>query len=62
MKGKGWKSRRLILSLIGAVLPVLNEVLALGLPVEAIVTSVVSLVGFVAGESVVDAKRAKCAA
>lgn len=56
-KGKGWRSRKLIVALVGAVLPVVNEVLALGLPIEAIVTSVVSLIGFVAGEALIDAKR-----
>jgi hypothetical protein len=58
MKGKGWKSRKLIVALIGATLPVVNEVLGLGLPIEAIITSIVSLIGFIAGETVIDAKRA----
>jgi uncharacterized membrane protein len=62
MQGKGWKSRKLIVALVGAVLPVVNQVLGLGLPVEAIVTSIVSLIGFIAGETVIDAARAKRAA
>lgn len=62
MKGKGWKSRKLILALLGAVVPVLNETLGLGLPVEAILTSVASLLSFVLGEAAVDIVRAKRAA
>ena len=59
MRSKGWRSRKLIVALIGATLPVINQVLGLGLPIEAIVTSIVSLIGFIAGETVIDAQRAR---
>ena len=59
MKGKGWRSRKLICALVGAALPVFNEILALGIPVQAMVTSICSLIGFIAGESVIDAQRVK---
>jgi len=58
---KGWKSRKLILALVGAVLPVLNTALGWGLPIEAILTSVASLLGFVVGEALVDAANVKAA-
>jgi hypothetical protein len=62
IQGRGWKSRKLIVALIGATLPVVNQVLALGLPVEAMITSIVSLIGYIAGEAVVDASRVKVSA
>ena len=59
MTRKRWTSRKLICALVGAALPVLNDALALGLPTEAIITSVCSLFGYVISESVIDAQRAR---
>lgn len=55
---RGWTSRKRILALLGAVLPVMNAAFGLGLPAEAIVTSIASLLSFVLGEALIDARRA----
>ncbi len=59
MQNRGWKSRKLLCALLGAALPVLNTTFGWGLPVEAIITSVCSLFGYVAGETAVDMQRVR---
>ena len=61
-KGKGFRSRKFLCAMIGAILPVVNQIFGLHLPVEAILTTLVSLTSYIVGESVIDAQRAKAAA
>lgn len=50
-------SRRFICGLISVALPIVNAKYALKIPAETIIAGIGGLVAFIAGESVIDAKR-----
>lgn len=53
-----WTSRKFLMAILAAVLPIINEQFGLGLDTNVVIAAIGGIVAFILGEAHVDAKRA----
>ena len=57
MKKPAWQSRKFLVTIIGAISLLTNEIWGISLPVEALATMAVVIIAYVVSESYIDSRK-----